>query len=143
MRQLLISTPDGVSKTVTLDAPQYSLGRALNNDLAFPEDVGLSRQHLAFAQHGGDWYICDLGSKNGTFVNDVRLEEKQPRVLQLGDTVTASGLVLLYGEAEAPVSSGPPTKTMMAPIWREPETPGAILLGRAPEPLPEGSRELT
>lgn len=152
MRQLLISTPDGASKTVTLDAPQYSLGRALTNSLAFPEDVGLSRAHLALAQHGDEWFICDLGSKNGTFVNDARLEEKQPRLLQLGDTVTASGLVLLYGEAEAPMSSmaptvvmGPPvTQTLIQPkLWREPEAPGAILLGREPEPLPTGATELT
>ncbi len=64
VRELAITSPDGKSSTIPLDGDSISLGRSSANELCYPEDVGLSRQHLALERDGADWVLRDLGSKN-------------------------------------------------------------------------------
>ena len=67
-REIQILSPDGQTRIVSLDGQRISLGRSSITELCYPDDSGLSRQHLAFEREGDDWLIRDLGSKNGTFV---------------------------------------------------------------------------
>src|SRR5690349_8230164 len=100
-RELLIQCPDGQMKTVPLTGDRLSVGRSSAAELCFPEDAGLSRQHFAFEQDGDEWTVQDLGSKNGTFVNNIPLKARL--VLRAGDRITAGHLVILYSpEANAP-----------------------------------------
>ncbi|HEX3879392.1 MAG TPA: SpoIIE family protein phosphatase [Bryobacteraceae bacterium] len=93
-RELLIQGPDGGTRTVPLTG-RLTVGRSNAAELCFPEDAGLSRQHFAFESDGGDgWTIQDLGSKNGTFVNNIPLKAKL--LLQPGDRITAGHLVIVY-----------------------------------------------
>ena len=93
-RELLIQGPDGHTKTVPLTGPRLSVGRASAAELCFPEDAGLSRQHFAFEPEGDDWTVQDLGSKNGTFVNNIPLKARL--ILQPGDRITAGHLVIVF-----------------------------------------------
>ena len=70
--ELLIQCPDGQTKTIPLTGEKLSVGRSSAAELCFPEDAGLSRQHFAFEAQDGEWTVQDLGSKNGTFVNNTR-----------------------------------------------------------------------
>jgi serine phosphatase RsbU (regulator of sigma subunit) len=71
------------------------VGRSNAAELCFPEDAGLSRQHFAFEPDGdGGWLIQDLGSKNGTFVNNIPLKARL--MLHPGDRITAGHLVIVY-----------------------------------------------
>jgi len=70
-RELLVQCPDGQIKNVPLTTVRLAIGRSSAAELSFPEDAGLSRQHFAFEPEGDDWTIQDLGSKNGTFVNNI------------------------------------------------------------------------
>jgi serine phosphatase RsbU (regulator of sigma subunit)/pSer/pThr/pTyr-binding forkhead associated (FHA) protein len=97
-RELMINAPDNTSRTVRLDAEEFSLGRAHSNDLCYPEDASLSRQHLVFKQDGEDWTVCDLGSKNGTLVNGVRIDRVSK--LRPGDRVTAGRLTMMFADPE-------------------------------------------
>src|ERR1051326_4334484 len=92
--QMLIYSPDGKTSTLTLDRDRFTLGRASTNELCYPDDAGLSRQHLALERLGDLWSIRDLGSKNGTFVNGVRLT--LPQTLGPNDRVTAGHLTLQF-----------------------------------------------
>ncbi len=96
-RELLVTCPDGSAKTVPLEGERLSVGRAPENDLAFPDDVGLSRHHLRFEKYGEDWLVRDLLSKNGSFVNGARIAE--PVRLRAGDRVTASRMSAVYDPA--------------------------------------------
>ena len=40
-----------------------------------------------FIKRGRDWYIVDLGSTNGTLVNDLELTPDNPVKLSIGDVV--------------------------------------------------------
>jgi len=86
-RELRIQCPDGQSKTIPLTTERISVGRASAADLCFAEDAGLSRQHFAFEIQGDDWTVQDLGSKNGTFVNNIPLKARL--ILNPGDRITA------------------------------------------------------
>src|SRR6476620_4865137 len=100
-RELLIQCPDGQMKTVALAGQRLSIGRSSAAELCFPEDAGLSRQHFAFEPEGEDWTVQDLGSKNGTFVNNIPLKARL--ILKPGDRITAGHLVVVYSpDADAP-----------------------------------------
>jgi serine phosphatase RsbU (regulator of sigma subunit)/pSer/pThr/pTyr-binding forkhead associated (FHA) protein len=96
-RELQILSPDGLTRVVPLDSERISLGRSSITELCYPDDSGLSRQHLVFEKQGDDWLIRDLGSKNGTLLNGVRISNAQ--VLKSGDRVTAGHLILIFDSA--------------------------------------------
>jgi len=75
MSELSISFPTA-NQEGSLRKNRWSVGRSSDNDLGYPERSGLSRQHLAFEHQGDAWVVCDLGSKNGTVLNDVRVKSK-------------------------------------------------------------------
>jgi hypothetical protein len=92
--ELRITTPDGHPRTIRLKEARYSIGRSEDNEIAFPEDDGLSRHHILVSRQGDGWMVNDLESKNGTFVNGKRLGDKHR--LQTGDRITASCLTIIY-----------------------------------------------
>ena len=68
-RELVIRNIDGKNVTVPLDRDRISLGRSSVNELCYPDDAGLSRQHLALTRTDSEWFVEDLGSTNGTLLN--------------------------------------------------------------------------
>src|ERR1035437_1986495 len=103
-RELVVQCPDGQKKNIPLTGARLSIGRSSAAELCFPEDAGLSRQHFAFELEGDDWTMQDLGSKNGTFVNNIPLKARL--ILKPGDRVTAGHLAIVFAPEEAGTSSG-------------------------------------
>jgi pSer/pThr/pTyr-binding forkhead associated (FHA) protein len=103
-KELLIQCPDGQMKTVPLTGERLSIGRSSAAELCFPEDAGLSRQHFAFENEGEDWTVQDLGSKNGTFVNNIPLKARL--ILKAGDRITAGHLVIVFSPDAADPNAG-------------------------------------
>ena len=60
------------------------VGRDKSNDIVI-DDKQVSRKHLLFVFDDLHWWILDLKSKNGTFLNGNEVVSKQ---LKSGDTVT-------------------------------------------------------
>jgi serine phosphatase RsbU (regulator of sigma subunit) len=79
---------------VPLDNTRVTVGRSSIAELCYPDDAGLSRQHLAFESDGRNWYIKDLGSKNGTLLNGARIAERNP--LKPGDRIMAGHLIMVF-----------------------------------------------
>ena len=71
-------------------------------------DPNVSRRHLRFTATGGTLTVTDLGSRNGTLVNGVRIAAET--ALRTGDTVRAGGVELLVLQAgsEEPALVPPP-----------------------------------
>ena len=59
-------------RTFDLKASATSIGRQPDVDI-YLESLAVSRQHAKVVCHNGDYFIEDLGSSNGTFVDGVRL----------------------------------------------------------------------
>jgi len=94
--ELLIRSIDGKTVTFPLDRDRITLGRSSANELCYPDDSGLSRQHLAITRDGPNWFVEDLGSKNGTLRNGQRIDRRLP--FNPGDRVTAGHLMIEFAE---------------------------------------------
>jgi eukaryotic-like serine/threonine-protein kinase len=85
-----------VGQTFTLHQDETSIGRTQGNDIILP-DPTVSRRHARLSFHNGQWYLEDLNSSNGSFVNGVRIYRPAPLMdgdeLRLGDEVITFGLV--------------------------------------------------
>lgn len=66
---------------------QIVVGRVDDVDFTVKDPL-LSRQHFVLSRDANGWHIRDLGSKNGTAKNGVRLDD-QPHPVAHGDTLTA------------------------------------------------------
>jgi hypothetical protein len=60
------------------------------------DDPYMSREHIAFEPRGEGWLLRDLGSRNGTAVNEERVEE---HMLRPGDIVKAGRLAFRFERA--------------------------------------------
>ncbi len=69
---------------VLVEGATASIGRSDNNDVPIPQKH-VSRQHAVIAFRDGVFTITDLGSANGTFVNDQQVTEPYP--LAHGDVI--------------------------------------------------------
>jgi hypothetical protein len=80
----VLASPAGdpaVGAAFSLDAIT-SLGRDVNNSIVI-DDPFASTEHAILTFRGRDWYVEDLGSTNGTYVNGNRVESVSP--LGFGD----------------------------------------------------------
>ena len=62
-----------VGESFALDHDRMTIGRRPDSDV-FLDDVTVSRDHALLVKRGGDYYLDDLGSLNGTYVNRHRIE---------------------------------------------------------------------
>jgi len=62
-------------------------------------DTTISRRHAELTPDAGDWFIRDLGSQNGTFVNAQRIHDRLK--LRPGDQIRTGSTLLVFGRAEA------------------------------------------
>lgn len=77
-----------------LDRPEMVVGRGQRADLAI-EDDGISRVHARLRRDGDTVLVEDAGSRNGTFLNGVRVTE--PTALVDGDKIgLGRGTVLKF-----------------------------------------------
>lgn len=68
------------------------IGRLPDSDIVL-SDPGVSRRHAEIRRQDGGFVIADLGSTNGTLVNQAAVEE---RLLQEGDRITVGRTVLEF-----------------------------------------------
>ena len=79
-------------KRFELDAPVVSVGRDATNTIRLL-DVEVSRRHAQIVRTEGNFRLVDLGSSNGTFVNEQRIEQ---HVLASGDRVQVGRSLLIF-----------------------------------------------
>jgi pSer/pThr/pTyr-binding forkhead associated (FHA) protein len=75
-------------RKIPLHSP-FTLGRSEDNDM-FLADRKVSRNHAQLYQENGVWYVKDLNSSNGVYVNSTRIQEpvslKENDDIIFGDT---------------------------------------------------------
>ena len=62
----------GVMRSLPLGKPVFTIGRKAENDLQLLSD-SVSRQHAEIVYEDDTYYLVDIGSKRGTFVNDQQI----------------------------------------------------------------------
>lgn len=75
-----------------------NLATPLDVDLTYEDQkyFSVSRQHAKITCSQKDYFIEDLGSSNGSFVNGERLSPHQPHQLQIGDCVMLGKIKMSY-----------------------------------------------
>lgn len=76
--------------------PRVGIGRSKDNDLVLPSGQSTaSSRHAELTFKDGRWWIADLGSTNGTYVNDERLASGERRGLRNSDRLGFGGAPIL------------------------------------------------
>ena len=76
---------------------ENSIGRSKGSDIRIP-DISVSRDHCVFLRRKEGWFISDIGSKFGTFVNGERAEGRTMVALDDEITIGHTTLILKRGE---------------------------------------------
>ncbi|MFZ2653922.1 MAG: FHA domain-containing protein, partial [Victivallales bacterium] len=92
-----------------LTPPGVSIGRESDNDVILDSEAS-SRYHAKLELKDGEWFVKDLGSTNGTKLNDLKITEDTR--LHEGDKISIGKEFLLFGKtADAKKAEPPPTPT--------------------------------
>jgi hypothetical protein len=77
---LLVEEGELSGTRIPLKTPSIVIGRAgpsQTSDVAFPERQ-ISRRHAEISWQDGRYYLSDLGSKNGTYLNGQPVHDREP-----------------------------------------------------------------
>src|SRR5690348_6495180 len=86
----------GSPKTYRLILVNNVIGRSDEAEIII-DSVDLSRKHALVQHANGSWSVRDLDSRNGVFLNGVKIHSA---VLQDGDTVQLGSVVFLFREVK-------------------------------------------
>jgi two-component system cell cycle response regulator len=84
---------DALGRRYILDAPEVTIGRSPTTGIVIP-DGSVSREHAKCVAVGNGVEIEDLGSSNGTFINDQKLNSRMP--LRDGDILRLGSILLKF-----------------------------------------------
>ena len=135
---LIRVTESGEQQPVPLNRDHTLVGRLDDCHIRIPV-AGVSRKHCEIRVEDGSITIRDLGSSNGTFVNQEKVES-QP--LSAGDLVSVGGLVFVVSvngepkdiDAEIMYEDGLPDEADQAPAAAAPAAQPQAK--EAPKPVP-------
>ncbi len=77
----LVFVQGSEQKNIVLNRTPFTVGRKVDKDLVIA-DPRVSRDHAQIMQEGQEFFLVDLGSKHGTFVNGERIQRQK---LERGD----------------------------------------------------------
>jgi hypothetical protein len=144
--QLVMKQGPAPGKTFELTRNELTIGRDNNNEIVI-NDAEVSRRHCRLLLQGDGYVIEDLGSTNGTFVNEQRVTGQRAlhsgETLRVGDNVTliyeiagvdANATIASRGGRRAPAQAAPPPQPQRQPQ----QYAGQVPPGPAPAAAPKG-----
>ena len=78
--ELRILSGARAGQTEVFEKSTILVGRKPSNDLRFDVhgDLDVSADHAQLKEHGGNWFVIDNGSTNGTYVNGIVIRDEAP-----------------------------------------------------------------
>jgi pSer/pThr/pTyr-binding forkhead associated (FHA) protein len=102
---LYVQRNAGNDEEIQWEQPTLSIGRDPTNDLVIEHKLA-SRRHARFEKDDIGFYIHDLESTNGTFVNGQRIQGVH--LLRNNDEVWVGDTVIVFRDPEATMKGTPP-----------------------------------
>lgn len=95
--RLIVEESDGldVGRVIPL-AGGMTIGRSEGSGISIPDDQFVSHMHARIVRRGAYHFVEDLGSTNGTFLNDRRIDEDAQ--LKVHDALRIGQTILRYQE---------------------------------------------
>ena len=125
MAYLVVLKGANAKESIRLDKDRILLGRNANCDVVFPaNDFAVSREHACIVRVQDQFFIEDLGSRNGTFLNNQQVTTRTP--LNENDRVRICDF--LYSFHESLEATRPPLPADLRPEQTidEPESPSTF-----------------
>ncbi len=95
---LVLTVIQGPSKGKTFQLPAHEPQLIGRSSEALPiDDTAISRRHAELTPDDGSWYIRDLESQNGTYVNGTRIVDRTR--LRSGDQIRTGQTVFVFGQS--------------------------------------------
>ncbi|HKQ97528.1 MAG TPA: SpoIIE family protein phosphatase [Candidatus Polarisedimenticolia bacterium] len=138
---LTIVNPDGSTSKFDLTRPNLKIGRSSASDLVL-QDLNVSRLHAELIKRTEGYFVLDAGGKNGTFVNEKRID--QPTALKPGDRIRLGTTSLVFNGhprsevefSDVPVAEGPGTIHLSVDDLKTPNIAGmSVIVGATSPPL--------
>lgn len=92
MAKIIVSLDDNLIKVVPLNKDRMTLGRRPYNDIVV-DNLAVSGEHAALQVIGRDYFIEDLNSTNGTYINEQKIKRQ---ILKNGDTIEIGKYSIKY-----------------------------------------------
>jgi pSer/pThr/pTyr-binding forkhead associated (FHA) protein len=102
MPKLISKSPEFEGKVFDLSGDVVTVGRSDDNQIQITHP-SISSNHAELRESSGDYQLVDLGSTNGSRVNDEKTEEA---VLRNGDVVMLGNILFSY-ESEVTIEAAP------------------------------------
>lgn len=102
MPKLLLKFNAAVIKEIPFDKDAFSVGRKADNDIVI-DNPAISGHHCKISVQGGTYFVEDLESTNGTFVNEKRVKKSG---LHHNDVVGLAKHALVFVEDNPPAVDG-------------------------------------
>lgn len=102
MPKIVCKSPEFADQTFELTEAVVTFGRSDDNQVRITHP-SISSHHAEFRNEGGDYRIVDLGSTNGSRVNDEKVDEA---ILRNGDILMMGNILFAY-ESENAVAAAP------------------------------------
>lgn len=135
------NSPDGMASELSLSDRPITIGRSPDADIITLDDRA-SRMHCGIRLWDGEYYIKDLKSKNGTYLNNDRVEMAK---IKPGDKIRLGNAVLIVADRKAPstqtsmssvqddMNEGKGYKTILREIVDDVEAPKKPVKKQQPE----------
>ena len=114
--------PVGEGKLIAIDRAVVLIGRGSDCDAVITESLKISRRHCCMVQVDETYFVRDLGSMNGVWLNGERVSRES--LIQMGDRVAIGDVEFLFHpnarieaqKAVAPVTGGNPAPPPVAEV---------------------------
>ena len=130
MPKLLLKFNAAVIKEIPLDKPALTVGRKPDNDVVI-DNPAISSHHCKVVMKGDTYYVEDLESTNGTFVNEKRIVKSG---LHDQDVIGVAKHALVFIDDRAkPEEAGGADKTMVMSPEKQEAMAKAVVAANAPQ----------
>jgi serine phosphatase RsbU (regulator of sigma subunit)/pSer/pThr/pTyr-binding forkhead associated (FHA) protein len=125
MAYLLLTNDPEVGKRYSLEADEVTIGRHPDCEISVMDSGRVSRRHAKIIRDGTVYFLQDLGSRNGTFLNGKRVDD-QLHALNDGDHLRVCDLEFVF---QAELGSTDGTRTTSQAAGREDPTAEGSSMG--------------
>lgn len=92
MKSVNATTP----MVIRIDKPRITLGKSARSvDVVIKESDTISRVHCCVGREGKRYYVQDMGSLNGTFLNGIKIYSNQKMEIRKGDRLQLANMIFV------------------------------------------------
>ena len=111
MPRLIILAKNSSVRQINIAGPVTTIGRADSNKVCLDSER-VSRHHVAIEQVGERFVLTDMGSRNGTYVNNKKV---RTLVLANGDAITLGDCQIRFLHSTRPVPTATALRLLTIP----------------------------